>query len=88
VRRPVEQFLGDRLAPELRDVDPVGRQHAHGIGARRLSGGGAETGGFDGNPLNPSIILRKSPSAIGLRQMLPVQTKRTCRRGEFMKRIL
>ena len=75
----IDQRGRQRLAAETGDIDAAfpadfDRVHARGLPAN----------GMAPRRHRPSISLRlpskrrKSPNAMGLRQMLPVQTKRTC----------
>ena len=79
VGRALDQRGGERLAAEAADVDPAFPANLDRVHARRLPAHGVHARGIDLDVLAISPRRRrKSPSAMGLRQMLPVQTKRTC----------
>ena len=74
-----DELFGDRLAAKIRQIDALFGERLNGMLAGRHAAPGA-----DAPPTEWRISLRsassflKSPSAIGLRHTLPVQTKRTC----------
>ncbi len=73
-----DQFLGERLAAELRDVDAETAEDLDGMNAGGLAAQMALTPALETViSLRPPSSRRKRASAMGLRQMFPVQMNRT-----------
>ena len=58
MRRAIDQRRGERLAPQIADIDAFSFQRGNGVKARRLSANGMDSGGCDFDVL---AIAEQSP---------------------------
>ena len=86
VRRLLNQIIGDRLAAVACDIDALFLQRLNGVETWRLPGHRATPAESTAISPRDRTNWRNSPSAIGLRQMFPVQMKRTFFTGSKRER--